>query len=1335
VTQNSQKILSKNLFPVVGVGASAGGLEAFKRLIKAIPENSGIAYILVQHLFPDHSSALPEILQRETQIRVNEITDNVKVQPNQVYIIPANKILIANDGILKLSPRPKDQNNMPIDIFFSSLAEVHQSHAIGVVLSGTGKDGTLGLMDIKDHGGIAFAQDLDSASYEGMPKSAIQSGVVDFILSPEAMPGQLLQLKNTFNLIPSSEDAIANKLTEEKSFKQILSILRMKNGIDFTYYKQTTIQRCILRRMVILKFGKLSDYEAYLIQEKTEQDKLFQDVLIPATTFFRDPKVFQHICQNILPELTKNKSSDNPLRIWVAGCSVGKEAYSIGMCLHEFLGDKISNFRIQIFATDVSDKSISRARIGVYEKSETGGLSEERLIQFFTKTNGNYQIKKAIRDMCVFAAHNFLKDPPFSKIDFISCRNVLIYFEPFLQKKAFTVFHYALNPKGYLWLGKAESIGGSSELFVPTRIKDKIYIRKSFPKRFMHVAPLRGKEIHKDSVNKIPVKQIKTGDFGKDADNFILAEYSPPGVIVNDQLDIVQFRGSTGDFLMPQPGKASLNILKMAREDLSFEIRNALQHSKTTKGPYLKQGISISNGKQIVSIQVAPLVNSLELYYLILFKDTTFEKRNDADGEVTAVNVKDQKDLRNQQLQKDLSQVREDMRAISEEQGAVNEELQSANEELLSGSEELQSLNEELETSRDELQSTNEELLTVNQELSDRNEQYDESRLYAEAIVSTINEPLVVIGHDFKIKSANKSFYKNCHLTEEETIGSILFDLQNKGWDIPILRSKLLQIQTANEKFIEWEVTHSFPVTGRRTIRFNAQPFQKENGEHWILLAMDDITSQKLARKKLEDSEGRFRSLVEKATFPICILKGIDMILEVANEPVFSIWKVGKEALGKPFLEIVPEMKDQPFMGWLLDVFRTGITHHGNEVPAYFTNVDGEKVNRYFNFVYQAFRETDGTISGVMVTASDVTEQVVARKRIEESEARFRQIAELMPAKIIIATAEGAVTYYNKKWLDFTGMNFEELKDFGYHKITHPDELKNFQKNFQKAAEKGNDLEMEMRFKNKDGNYIWHINRASPIKDKSGKIKMWIGTSTDIHDQKAKEHAKDEFIGIASHELKTPLTTAKAYIQLLEMSMAQTNDKDLIFAQKAGSSIDRLNDLIGELMDVTRIQNGKLNLRITEFDFNEMIADAMEQVQYASSVHRIKLLGKIKTTVTGDKNRLGQVVINLLSNAVKYSPKSTEVFIQLSMEAGAVKVGIQDSGIGIRKENLDKIFERYYREEQRVIHFQGLGIGLFISHEIIQRHHGKIWVESKPGKGSTFFFTIPLSNEASHTNA
>jgi two-component system CheB/CheR fusion protein len=456
--KNTIQILSENLFPVVGVGASAGGLEAFKQLVKAIPEDSGMAYIFIQHLSPKYESILGEILQKGTKLPVLEIIDNMKVKPDHIYIIPSDKYLTANDGVLQLHPRIKGEKSNTIDIFFISLAEIHQEHAIGIVLSGTGSDGTVGLKTIKDLGGITVAQDQESAAYFDMPQSAISAEVVDYILSPSEIPAKLQELVRTAR-ITQSDINITEELKEDEGFKNILALLRTKRAVDFTYYKQTTIRRRILRRMALLKIEKLREYQHYLLGNKSEQDALFNDLLIPVTAFFRDPATFDLLCEKVFPKLFKNKPAAEPIRIWSAGCATGEEAYSLAICLHEYFGDEIHSRRIQIFASDISEAVIAKARSGFYKKKDMAGVSEERVKKFFTKTDGSYQVNKAVRQMCVFACQNFLKDPPFAKMDLISCRNVLIYLEPYLQKKTLSTFHYALNPGGFLFLGKSETIG------------------------------------------------------------------------------------------------------------------------------------------------------------------------------------------------------------------------------------------------------------------------------------------------------------------------------------------------------------------------------------------------------------------------------------------------------------------------------------------------------------------------------------------------------------------------------------------------------------------------------------------------------------------------------------------------------------------------------------------------------------------------------------------------------------------------------------------------------------------------------------------------------------
>jgi len=856
----SETILSTNLFPVVGVGASAGGLEAFKKLITGIPENSGMAFVLVQHLDPTHESILTVLLQKNSRIPVLEITDEIKVEPNHIYVIPSNKMLVANDGILELTPRDESRNkrNLPIDLFFTSLAEVHQTRAIGVVLSGTGIDGTAGLKAIKDYGGITLAQDEESAAYSSMPNSAVQAGVVDFILAPEGMPEKISEISNNLN----NTNARHSPVHDSQVFNQIISLLRIRKGTDFTYYKQPTIRRRILRRMAIIKIEEPSAYLKFLRENKTEQDTLYQDLLIPVTSFFRDEKVFDHLCEIVFPSLIKNKSKSEPIRIWIAGCSTGEEAFSIAICFKEFLGD--SDEKVQIFATDLSEPAITKARHGIYNSSQMQNVSPQRLKEYFIKKNDGFHVHKIIRDMCVFAVHNFLKDSPFGRMDFISCRNVLIYMEPYLQKKAMTIFHYALNQKGILLLGKSETTSGSNELFKELGKTDKLFERNDVQGRFTHFASGRSEQNMEDSM-AAPKAEIFHDDFQKAADDIVLKKYSPVGVIVNESLNIVHFRGQTNLYLEQLPGKPSHNLLKMAKQGLSFELRTILHKVKKEKVSVIKENINLQlhNGLHTIAIEAIPLPDSTRPYYLILFHKICFVENgsNPAENDITQ-KIKDNQSMRIVQLEKELAQTHEDMRNITEYQETANEELQRDNEELLSGSEELQSLNEELETSKEELQSTNKELTVVNHEIINLNELVTEARDYAEAIVATIREPLLVLDKYLRVQKANAAFYKTFGVKENDTEGVLIYDLGNEQWNIPALRKLLEKILPQKSSFKNFEITNTFSHIGERVMLLNAREINNTS-EKLILLAIVDITEQKKAQEIRNQLEKRFQFIAD----------------------------------------------------------------------------------------------------------------------------------------------------------------------------------------------------------------------------------------------------------------------------------------------------------------------------------------------------------------------------------------------------------------------------------------------------------------------------------------
>lgn len=882
---NKKNVTSKS-FPIVGIGASAGGLEASTQLLKALPTNLGMGFVLVQHLDPTHESILAELLSKSTTMSVKAAEANTRVKPDHMYVIPHDKDMTIVDGVLKLTSRIKSNKiHMPIDQFFHSLAQDQKELAVAIVLSGTATDGTLGLKSIKSEGGITFAQD-QSAKYQGMPKAAIASGCVDFVLPPTGIAEELTKMNNhpyirQPQILHDQQEFPEN----EDGLNKIFFILHRSRGIDFHHYKDATVKRRIRRRMLLHKLTTLKEYIEFLKVNSGEIDALHDDLLINVTSFFRDPQSFQFLYDTIFPRLIKNRTPKDPIRVWVPGCATGEEVYSIAISLSEFLADSSLKIPVQIFGTDASRKAIEKARLGKYLQNNVAEISPQRLDRFFEKTDGIYQISKSIREMCIFAPHNVFGDPPFSKLDLISCCNLLIYLDSHLQDRILHAFHYALKPGGFLMLGKSEAVSASPELFSQINKKYKIYTRKDTSARgavnFATVIPKLDMKVTNNNDEK-DEETIDIFDLQKEADKILLSHFTPASVVINNDLEIVQFRGSTGMFLEPPQGKPSFNLIKMARDGLGFEIRSAISKVRKSGKSFRKENIPLKqNGSvQDVSIEVVPLKNSQgEFYYLILFEDSeklTARRTETLPSEQKSVHLKPEaKDHRITELELELAQTREDMRSVIEEQEATNEELQTASEEILSSNEELQSINEELETSKEELESTNEELTTVNDELQNRNEQLIAARDYAEAIIRTVQVPLLILDRDLRVKTANRSFHEKFRVTEEETAGNLIYDLGNGQWDIPALRKLLNEILPKNNVFDNYEIEHTFPTIGNKIMLLNARKFIKD-GEN-ILLAIEDITD----RKEIEKHKDLFIGIAShELKTPITTMKGYAQILE-----------------------------------------------------------------------------------------------------------------------------------------------------------------------------------------------------------------------------------------------------------------------------------------------------------------------------------------------------------------------------------------------------------------------------------------------------------------------
>jgi two-component system CheB/CheR fusion protein len=863
IQKNNLPKATRQDFPIVGIGASAGGLEAFKQLIEAIPADSEMAYVIVQHLHPLHDSMLTELLSRVAKIPVNEITDDIHLAPNTIYVIPENKLLTSFDGVLKLSPRLKDTKNQAIDVFFNSLAEVHLDLAYGVLLSGNGSDGTIGLKAIKKHGGITFAQDIEAANNE-MPQNAINAGVVDYVLSPAKIVEKLIELTQARDQISEENDP-----NDEDVFQEIIKILRHHSGVDFTYYKQTTIRRRIARRMALSKIVNLKDYLKVLQGDKLAPEDLFNDLLIPVTEFFRDTKIFQTMREKVFPLLTNRVTEGNAIRIWIAGCSTGEEAYTLAIALHEFLGENLEGKEIQIFASDISEVAIAKARIGFYRKSQMRNVSETILTKYFTANTNGYKIKRQIRDLCIFAVHNFLTDPPFAKMDLITCRNVFIYMDSFLQKKSLTAFHYALKENGFLLLGKSETAVPAAELFQPFEKAGKIYTRKQVSGRFVH-SGMGSNDKLKTLKTDIQRKEIIKEDFRKSAEALLISKYTPASVIVNEQMDIVHINASIAEFIELSTGKPTFNLLKMTREGLAFELRNTWHKAKETGALVKKEGIQVKNKGIIseVSIEIQPLEDTSEPYFLVLFYKTVVRKEDVLSNQFTAEEIRENTNLRRiAQLEKELAKIHDDVNAISEEQEASNEELQSANEELLSGSEELQSLNEELETSKEELQSSNEELLQINQELLNKQQQINISKNYTEAIVATLREPIVVLDTNLRIKNINRAFSKKYNITKEEATGKLIYEIQNHLFDNIPMRAMLEKVLPEKTQLDDYQISVNLLPYGESVMLLNARQVTNETSkEQLILLAIEDITERRIIEKRLQVLSSGFEAKVEERT-------------------------------------------------------------------------------------------------------------------------------------------------------------------------------------------------------------------------------------------------------------------------------------------------------------------------------------------------------------------------------------------------------------------------------------------------------------------------------------
>ncbi|HMI39511.1 MAG TPA: chemotaxis protein CheB, partial [Nitrospiraceae bacterium] len=855
-------------FPIVGIGASAGGLEAMEEFFRHMPPSSGMAFVVVSHQHAGHVSLLPNLLSKYTAMPMVEVTDGMDVEANRVYMAPGGINLAMLHGTLHFMECPsQDRVPLPIDYFFRSLAEDQKPRAVGIILSGTGSDGTLGLRAIKAESGMTIAQEPQSAKYQGMPRSAIAAGVVDVVKPAGQMSESLLAYARSLTrpALPAPEH------DGSQTLRKILILLRDRTGNDFALYKENTVQRRIERRMNVHQIENVRQYLRFAQANPHELDTLFQELLIGVTSFFRDPQAFQALVHKGLPSLVEGKSEGATLRLWVAGCSTGEEAYSLAIILKEYLTRQKRRLIVQMFASDLDNRAIETARLGLYPAGIAGDVTPERLQRFFTKEDHSYRVKKEIRDMVVFATHNVLTDAPFTKLDLLSCRNLLIYLEAKAQQKLLPLFHYALKPQGVLFLGSSESIGGFESLFTVIDRKGKLFRRTGEPGAVPRLERFPGGVIGtataqaETEVRLAPPRSASIPDL---IQQLLASRYAPAAVVVNERGEVVYIQGHTGTYLEPAPGPATHHLIEMAREGLQHDLALALHMAARKEDDVVRHDVRMkaNGGVILVNVTVKKIdePEPLDGLFLVTFEQAQADKlaaRRGAPARTAAPLKKGETGL-----MRELQFTKQRLQHTIEELQTSNEQLKSTNEELQSTNEELQSTNEELETTKEELQSINEELLTVNAELQGKVDAIADAHVDLQNLLNGTEVATIFLDNDLRIKRFTTEVKRVSHLIAID-VGRPLSDIASKLTSDRLVEEaqNVLQTLVVKEREVQtadgsWFFLRILPYRTSKNIIDG------------LVLTFLDITKMKEAERVVEAARGVAASIVETVREPLLVL-------------------------------------------------------------------------------------------------------------------------------------------------------------------------------------------------------------------------------------------------------------------------------------------------------------------------------------------------------------------------------------------------------------------------------------------------------------------------------
>ena len=1433
-------------FPVAGVGASAGGLEAFTALLKALPADTGIAFVLVQHMDPTHESILPKLLAKATAMPVREVGDGMMVEPNHVYLIPPNRGMTISQGSLRLtSRRASPGRNLPIDDFFCALAADLQRGAIGIVLSGLASDGTQGLEAIKAEGGITFAQDERSARYSGMPLSAISAGCVDFVLPPEEIAAELTRLgphpyirtRQHIRTRQPGEPPLASADGEE-GIRRICALLRTATGVDFELYKPATIRRRIARRMLLKKVEGLESYLPVLQKDRAELDALCEDIFIHVTGFFRDPDALQALGPAVFAKVLAKRPPGQPLRVWVPGCSSGEEAYSIAMLLLEAFGKKTSQTGLQIFGTDVSDRAVDQARAGIYPESAMAQVSPARRKRFFVKVEGGFQIAKAVREICIFARHDLTRDPPFSKLDLISCRNVLIYMGPVLQKRIVETLHYALKPAGYLMLGKSETLGGYTSLFSLEDRKNKIYSRKP------GAGPARPGAAFSESVRTSQAQiadaaGARTFDMRREAERVLLEQLAPAALVVDQDLNIIHFHGDASPYLAPAAGDPSFHLLRMLRTELLVDVRTLIHKAKEGGAAVRKEEVRFKQdgAARTVDLLVAPVKGQhpRQSDFLVVFQARAAQATAPAVRREGAPSVwKGGAAGEIGRLESELASSREQVRTLMEDYEAAKEEMNAIHEETLSNSEELQSTNEDLETAKEELQSSNEELITLNDELQSRNgelsqltqdlsnllvgvdipvvildgalrirrftpaaeavfaliptdagrpfadiasrldvanwdelirnvisqqhvvdqevrdregrwyglrmrpyyasdrrvdgilmvlldidsvrrslDEAREARDFAEAIVETIREPLLVLNDELRVLKATHSFYETFQVAQAETEGRVLFDLGNGQWNIPRLRSLLEEILPRGSRVNNFDVAHDFPLIGYRKVVLNArQVYRKSTGAKTILLAIEDET----ARTHAEDLRQR-ESTIQDAASQGILSVGPDGRIVMANRMAETMFGYSREELLELSVErLLPERFRAAHPEQRAEYLATPQPQPRQMAPG--MNLKGvRKDGTEFPIAttLNQIHTRDGLLFIDFVT--DLTDRQNTEEALRESEARFSLFMEHLPAAAFMKDLDGRYVYVSPGFERLMGRTPGECLG-GLDDEYWPASALALRDQDHYVIRTARALTLENTCTN--GREVRHLQTVKfPIPGKDGATAIVAGMIHDITERKLAEQerqtlsarlaaAQEEERWRISRELHDDLTQRLAGLAMELGSLVAKRPASATLLKNGLRAIQRR---VVQAAEVTR--HIAHQLHPSELDDLGLVAALRSYCEDFARRKSIQVEFVSRNIPKELKREIGSCLYKVtqesLTNVSKHSG-APSVFVTLEGSPDRISLSVKDSGIGFRTQSPGT----------------NVGLGILSMKERVGLLHGTFRISSNPGQGTEVIAEIPL---------